>query len=93
VCFFDGESSCFLFQQGNIRCWDTLCDGRSKSTALCEQVLVVIEKKFKERAYTAAQARAVLSYDTESVPVQQFQARCADHLLFTANLQLTKARS
>ncbi|CAL8468683.1 g8223 [Coccomyxa elongata] len=59
------------------------------------QVLVAIEKKFKEKAYTAAQARAVLTFDTESVPVQQFQARCADHILFTSNtgLQLTKAES
>ncbi|EIE22354.1 hypothetical protein COCSUDRAFT_66578 [Coccomyxa subellipsoidea C-169] len=57
------------------------------------QVLVAIERKFKERAYAAAQARAVLSYDTESVPVQQFQARCADLLLFAPNLQLSKARS
>lgn len=53
---------------------------------------MAIEKKFKEKAYTAAQARAVLTFDTESVPVQQFQARCADHILFTSNtgLQLTK---
>ncbi len=56
-------------------------------------MLVAIERKFKERAYAAAQARAVLSYDTESVPVQQFQARCADLLLFAPNLQLSKARS
>ena len=57
---------------------------------MCEQVLVTIEEKFKENAYTAAQARAVLTFDTESVPVQQFQARCADHILFTSSLQLTK---
>lgn len=53
---------------------------------------MTIEQKFKEKAYTAAQARAVLTFDTESVPVQQFQARCADQILFTSNtgLHLTK---
>lgn len=58
-------------------------------------MLLVIEGKFKDRAYTAAQARGVLTFNTESVPVQQFQARCADHLLFssTSGPQLTKVRA
>ncbi len=53
-----------------------------------------MEAKFKDKCYTAAQARKVLTFETESVPVQQFQARCADHILFTNNNgpQLAKVR-
>ena len=40
-----------------------------------------MEAKFEKLQYSAEQARAVLTFDTESVPLQQFQARCAEHIL------------
>jgi hypothetical protein len=50
----------------------------------CAQVLRVMEARFEARDYGAAHARGVLSFDTESVPLQQFQARAAQHLLANA---------
>lgn len=44
----------------------------------------MIEAKFEERGYSAAQAHAVLAFDTESVPLQMAQARCADQVLLNA---------
>ncbi len=40
-----------------------------------------MEAKFEKAQYSAEQARAVLTFETESVPLQQFQARCAEHVL------------
>ena len=44
-------------------------------------MLVVMEEKVKRRAYGAAQIRAFLGFETESVPVHQFQARVAELVL------------
>ena len=41
----------------------------------------MMEAKFEKLQYSAEQARTVLTFDTESVPLQQFQARCAEHIL------------
>ena len=44
---------------------------------LCWQVLTAMEMKFKNGKYSTLHVKGVLNFDTESVPVQQFQARCA----------------
>ena len=49
-----------------------------------------MESKFKNSKYSMMQARGVLTFDTESVPVQQFQARCADHILQAARHPVAK---
>lgn len=71
--------------------WLHICLSKN---VIVPQVLLTMETKFKDKCYIAAQARKVLTFETESVPVQQFQARCADHILFTNNngLHLTKVR-
>ena len=45
------------------------------------QVLVVLEEKVKRRAYGSVQIREFLQFETESVPVHQFQARVAEIVL------------
>lgn len=42
---------------------------------------MVLEEKVKRRAYGAAQIRTLLQFETESVPVHQFQARVGDLVL------------
>ena len=60
---------------------------------VCLQVLTAMEVKFKNGKYSMMQVRGVLTFDTESVPVQQFQARCADHILQAARHPVGKAGS
>ena len=60
---------------------------------VCMQVLTAMEVKFKNGKYSMMQVRGVLTFDTESVPVQQFQARCADHILQAARHPVGKAGS
>ena len=68
--------------------------GCSKICAMvCAQVLTAMESKFKNSKYSMMQARGVLTFDTESVPVQQFQARCADHILQAARHPVAKVGS
>lgn len=45
------------------------------------QVLIVLEEKVKRRAYGSLQVREFLQFETESVPVHQFQARVAELVL------------
>ena len=49
-----------------------------------------MEAKFKNNKYSMLHVKGVLTFDTESVPVQQFQARCADHILQSARHPLSK---
>ena len=49
-----------------------------------------MEAKFKNSKYCALHVKGVLGFDTESVPVQQFQARCADHILQSTRHPLSK---
>lgn len=49
-----------------------------------------MEAKFKNGKYSALHVKGVLTFDTESVPVQQFQARCADHILQSTRHPLSK---
>lgn len=51
-----------------------------------------MEGKFKNNKYSMLHVRGVLNFDTESVPVQQFQARCADHILQSTRHPLSKVR-
>lgn len=55
------------------------------------QVLTAMEGKFKNSKYSMRHVKGVLTFDTESVPVQQFQARCADLILQSARHPLSKA--
>ncbi|KAK9829695.1 hypothetical protein WJX72_007404 [[Myrmecia] bisecta] len=48
-------------------------------------VLCVIENRFRNCEYTAQQAKAVLSFETESVPVQQCQVKVAQLILEGSN--------
>ncbi len=52
-----------------------------------------MEAKFKNSKYTMLHVKGVLTFDTESVPVQQFQARCADHILQSTRQPLSKVTS
>ncbi len=54
------------------------------------QVLTAMEAKFKNSKYGSLHVKGVLGFDTESVPVQQFQARCADHILQSTRHPLSK---
>ena len=49
-----------------------------------------MEAKFKNGKYSALHVKDVLTFDTESVPVQQFQARCADQILQSTRHPLSK---
>ena len=49
-----------------------------------------MEAKFKNSKYSTLHVKGVLTFDTESVPVQQFQARCADHILQSTRHPLSK---
>ena len=42
---------------------------------------MVLEEKVKRRAYGSVQIREFLQFETESVPVHQFQARVAETVL------------
>lgn len=58
------------------------------------QVLVVLDEKVRRRAYGTAHIKAFLQFETESVPVNQFQARIAEMVLTHANKgQLPAAES
>ena len=70
-----------------------LCVLNKSHAAVCLQVLTAMESKFKNSKYSMVQARGVLTFDTESVPVQQFQARCADHVLQAARHPVAKVGS
>ncbi len=49
-----------------------------------------MEAKFKNNKYSMLHVKGMLTFDTESVPVQQFQARCADHILQSVRHPLSK---
>lgn len=51
-----------------------------------------MEAKFKNSKYSSLHVKGVLGFDTESVPVQQFQARCADHILQSTRHPLSKVQ-
>jgi hypothetical protein len=53
-------------------------------------VLTAMEAKIKNNKYSMLHVKGVLTFDTESVPVQQFQARCADYILQSARHPLSK---
>ncbi|CAL5221592.1 g3811 [Coccomyxa viridis] len=55
------------------------------------KVLTAMEAKFKNSKYGSLHVKGVLGFDTESVPVQQFQARCADHILQSTRHPLSKS--
>ena len=69
------------------------CVPCNSHSMVCLQVLTAMEAKFKNSKYSMMQARGVLTFDTESVPVQQFQARCADHILQAARHPVAKVGS
>lgn len=54
---------------------------RSPRGRLCLQILVVLEEKVRSQKYEAGHVRTVLSFETESVPVQQFQASIAQRVI------------
>ena len=49
--------------------------------ATCVQVLNVLEERIQCKVYGAFHVKAILSFETESVPVQQFQARVAEMVI------------
>ncbi|KAK9840929.1 hypothetical protein WJX81_000905 [Elliptochloris bilobata] len=54
------------------------------------QVLKIVEAQFQKKHYTPEQAAAVLNFDTESVPLQQEQARIAEIMLSNGSHGLCK---
>ena len=75
LAFVTGSQTSFVASRKN-------SNSSMNSAIFCTwQVLVVMEEKFKRKYYGPTHTKTILSFETDSVPVQQFQARIAELVL------------